>query len=123
MPINLTTPQHGFSQVKITMMRIDLERSMIFLTFCLGDTVDGTFVRAPVIPEEKLVRNIPQVLDGQGGELEPEDREYDDLIGSAASNANDHASPGDNGHRVYIATARNLYEHAIARGWYDGTPA
>ena len=27
MPINLTTPRHGFSQTKITSMRIDLDRS------------------------------------------------------------------------------------------------
>ena len=102
MLITLTQPLHGFSQVKLTNLRVDLERKILLMTFSLGDTVDETFVRGPVIAEEKLVRNVEQVLDGGGQEVTPADPQYDDLVGDD------------------VFTAQNLYDYAIAQGWYAG---
>lgn len=123
MPIDLTVPEHGYTQVKIVMLRVDLQRSMIFLTFTHGDTVDGVFVPGSIIPEERLIRNRAQVLDGNGEEITPEDPAYKTLYEDATSSSADSMLPADGGHRIRAAASRAFYEYAIAQGWYAGEVA
>ena len=113
MPITLTAAHKGYTEVKAVQIRIGIQRKQLFIVFEYGDTVDGKWVAGHIQQEEKLIRNVEQVLDGEGGEVRAADPQYDLLIAGSIATAAD-------GFNCYVATARNIYEHAIAEGWFDG---
>ena len=75
----------------------------------------------PVVPTEKLVQNVAQLLDGQGGEVRAANPAYDLLISSSQASSSDEEVPGDGGYNCYVGTKRNLYQHAIDESWFAGT--
>ena len=123
MPILLTTPHKGYAEVKAVPIRIGIERRHLFVTFQHGDTVEGAWVAGHLQQDEKLIRNLEQLLDGEGGELRAADPQYNILVAGSTATAADEAVPGDGGFNCYAATARNIYEYAIAQEWFEGTVA
>ena len=121
MPIALTTPYKGYAEVKIVEIRLGIKRRHLFLLFEHGDTVDGAWVAGTIVPEEKLVRNLEQILDGAGGEVRPADPAYDSLIASSKADADDVAVPDDGGFNCYVGAARKLDQYEIGSGGYAGT--
>ena len=99
---------------------MSLKRKHLFLTFEYGDTVDGAWVAGDLVPEEKLLRNTAQLLDGEGGEVRAANPVYDVLIASSQSTTADEAVPGDGGHNCYVGTARSIYQWFIDEGIYAG---
>lgn len=120
MPILLDAPHKGYAEVKIVEIRLRIQRRSLFLLFQYGDTIDGAWLAGHIVPEEKLVRNLEQILDGKGGEVRPADPAYDILVASSKATADDVAVTGDGGFNCYVGTARNLYQYAIDSGWYEG---
>lgn len=121
MPILLDTPHKGYAEAKIVEIRLRIERRSLFLLFQYGDTIDGAWVAGTIQAEEKLIVDAEQVLDGAGGEVRAADPVYSALVASSSATADDVAVPGDGGFNCYVGTARNLYQHAIDSGWYEGS--
>lgn len=139
MPITLTTPYHGYGEVKVVSTRLDRKRKLIFLAFEYGDTVDERWVPGALQIEEKLVRNTEQVTDGHEEEITPADPAYDVLVATSLPTVTFISKDGNPrwakltiAHPVhgdldlwvqlsYAAVSSNFYQHAIDQGWYEGT--
>ena len=135
--ITLTTPEHGFAEVKIIQMRAGLRRNKMFLTFQYGDTVGGVWTASPLSVVEKLVEDLEQLVDGEQ-EIRAADPQYTDLIAAAFPSVTfddmsadpswvqvtiAHPTHGDLVafiQRTYVASAENLYQHALDQGWFVG---
>ena len=120
MSILLDTPYRGYAEVKIVEIRLRIQRRNLFLLFQYGETVGGRWIAGDLVPDERLVANVEQLVDGES-EIRAADPIYDVLVASSKAAARDVAAAGDGGFNCYAGTARNLYRHAIDSGWYKGS--
>lgn len=137
--ILLDTPHRGYAEVKMIHRRDVEARKYLFVTFQYGDTVDDKWVAGELQVEEKLLKNIEQILDGKGGEIRPADPVYDNLIDVGypkVSFTDKNGRPGwkklTRPHPVHgdldlwvqlsnSAATANILDHALAEGWFEGT--
>lgn len=139
MPVQLTNPHYDNTQVRISVVGIDLRNSEIVLTVEYGDTVDGTWVPSgDHAAETHTIKNHELETDGEV-ELVAEDPIYNALVAAATGLCTftdvsadpryvkvttTHPIHGDLDLWVeltYVGVKRQLYQWLLDEEIYEGT--